>query len=128
MFRKRNRRAKMGNGSDWPTKAYKGRKLRKHKRERAKQGYSTYDWWSFDTYITWVIGNAVLDFKNKGMGLHYGSNSAENDEWLDDIARPLLRYSEQKFDIHDYEEDKKLYEEARAAMHTFAEHLGTFWD
>jgi len=118
----------MGNGSDWPTKAFRGRRLRRHRRERAKKGYSTYDWWSFDTYITWVIGNAVLDFKNNGVGLHYGSDSAENAAWLDSIAKPLLRYSEMKFDILDHEEEVRMYNEAREAMHKFAENLGTFWD
>jgi len=128
MFRRKNKRSRMGNGSDWPTKAYRGAKLRRHKRQRAKQGYSEYDWWSFDTYITWVIGNAVLDFKNRGVGLHYGSSSAENDEWLDSIAKPLLRYSESKFDIHDHEEELRMYNEAREAMKKFSEHLGTWWD
>lgn len=123
MFRKKR---VSGNGSDWPTKSYTGKKLRKHKDQRAKQGYSTFDWWSFDTYITWVIGNAVLDFKD-GVGYIHGTTKEENDEFLDSIAKPLLDYSEKKFDTFG-DEEVQLYENAVAAMNKFSEHLGHFWD
>lgn len=123
---KRNKRAAMGNGSDWPTYAYKGSKLRRHKRERAKKGYSTFDWWSFDTYITWVIGNAALDFKH-GFGYIYGDNDKDHEEFIDSIAKPLLEYSEKKFDVFG-DEEVELYENAQAAMHKFADYLGHFWD
>jgi len=113
-------------GGDWPTKYFSGIKLRRHKSERASQGYSVFDWWSFDTYITWVIGNAVLDFKNAAGYIH-GDTDEENNEFLDSIAKPLLEYSEKKFDVFG-DDALKLHEDASAALHKFADRLGWFWD
>lgn len=37
-----------------------------HKQERFERGFSSEDWWNFDTYIAWVITNAIEKFRDDG--------------------------------------------------------------
>ncbi|MFD4474650.1 hypothetical protein ACFWPU_00835 [Streptomyces sp. NPDC058471] len=95
--------------------------------QRARRGYSTRDWWCFDTYISGVIAKACRDFQEHGRG-YPGDMTAE--EWeaiLDGIATPLEAYIADVCD-DTYEEQMAKYEAARVAMHLFAENLGGFWD
>lgn len=95
--------------------------------QRARQGYSVHDLWSFDTYIAGVIGNAVQDLK----GAHGYPSDMSEEEWaatLDRIATPLLAYSEGKFLELTREQELAQYDAAREAMHLFAGRLGDMWD
>ena len=40
----------------------------KHKRERVENGFSTYDWWNFNSYLAWVIKNGLAKFIDEGVG------------------------------------------------------------
>lgn len=126
MFKK-NKKALLGNGSDWPTKSLEGKDLKAHQKERARYGFSHWDWWSFDTYITWVIANACIDFRDNGHGYVYGNSEEEQSDFLNSIIEPLLEYSENKFDVT-LKEEETLYNNAKEAMVKFSEHLGHFWD
>jgi hypothetical protein len=116
-------------GWDWPTESYKDdpEKLERHRKERSENGFSTFDWWSFDTYIAGVIGNAVLKFANEGMGYPGDMTEESWKAFCLEIAEPLIKYSEDKFDLS-LKEEEELYEEVQKAMHKFADRFGTFWD
>jgi hypothetical protein len=114
---------------DWPNKEYKDEpeKLERHRKERSEQGFSTFDWWSFDTYIAGVIGRAVLKFREDGMGYPGDMTEESWNAFCTEIAEPLIAYSDQKFDVT-REDEFKLYEDAKEAMHKFSDRLGYFWD
>lgn len=40
----------------------------RHPIERVLNGYSEYDWWSFDTYLADVIVSGCIRFRDHGMG------------------------------------------------------------
>jgi hypothetical protein len=116
-------------GWDWPDKEYKDEpdKLERHRTERAENGFSVFDWWSFDTYIAGVIANAVIKFRDEGVG--YPANM-DPEEWKNlctEIAEPLLAWSDDKFDL-DFKEGEALYDRVKEAMHKFADNFGSFWD
>lgn len=117
-------------GWDWPLEEYKDNpeKLEQHRRERAEHGFSTFDWWSFDTYIAGVIGRGVLKFIEDGMG--YPGNMTE-EEWKTlcrEISEPLVKYSGEKFSLSSLEEEAELYEQVKDALRKFTDHFGYFWD
>ena len=54
-----------------------------HYRERQEQGFSKADWINFDTYIAWVIAQAVQKMKDEGHTMFsYPDEPAENWEHL----------------------------------------------
>lgn len=55
----------------------------KHYEERKVQGFSKADWINFDTYIAWVIANAVQKMKDEGHTMFsYPGEPVENWEHL----------------------------------------------
>ena len=101
--------------------------VKEHRLERAANGYSTRDWWNFDTFIVGLIANAVADFRTHGMG--YPGHVTEG-EWhviLKRIEGPLRAYANDKFDVFG-EDATKQYEAAQEALRLFTEYLGHFWD
>jgi hypothetical protein len=104
------------------------RHIPRWKYQRAKRGYSTCDWWSFDTYICGVIASACRDFRDHGIGHPSDVTEEEWDDTLTRIAEPLQAYSDGKFEVFTAEEMAAQYEAAREAMHLFAENLGSMWD
>lgn len=96
--------------------------------ERGRYGYSRRDWWSFDIYICGVIGRACQDFKGYGNGFPGGMTESEWNQLLEDIYVPLLEWHEHRFEYYDLAAEEFAYEQAKEAMHKFAEHLGAFWD
>lgn len=53
------------------------------RRERGEQGFSFADWINFDTYIAWVIHNAVVKMKSEGHTMFsYPGEPEENWEHL----------------------------------------------
>jgi hypothetical protein len=117
-------------GLNWPERAFKNKpdELEKHFEQRKSRGFSDADWWSFDTFIAGVIGQAVKKFRNEGVG--YPSDSTPED-WLsvcDSIWVPLLKYADMKFKVFTNEEEKELHDNAVEAMRKFSERLGDWWD
>lgn len=95
-------------------------------KERSDYGVSEYDVWNFDTYIAQVIANGCLWLKTHASGYPGDISDKEWGAYLDSIREPLLRWVENEYENMD--EYKKLYENAKEAMHKFAERFGNFWD
>lgn len=51
----------------------------KHEVERYTQGFSTYDWWGFDSYLSFVIIGGLKKFIADGNG--YPGTLESKDEW-----------------------------------------------
>lgn len=83
------------------------------------------DWWSFDTHICAYVADAIEKFAMEGV-TDWKSTLPDVD-LMEDIAIPLRRYAETKFEV-DHFLDNEIYENAKAAFHLFAEHLGHWWD
>jgi hypothetical protein len=99
----------------------------KHEAERAKDGFSEYDWWSFDTYIAEVIARAALKFVQEGHG-YFGEMGEEGTkEYFLGIAGPLMAWAQGKFEL-DPVEGPRVLTEARAAMHRFVDYFERWWD
>ncbi len=118
-----------GTGWDWPSEDFKDdpEKLERHRSERSENGFSTFDWWSFDTYIAGVIGRAVLKFRDDGMGHPPNMTEEEFNTLCTEIGEPLIAYGDQKFTVKAKEEEE-LYENAIDAMKRFSDVLGYWWD
>jgi|SRR5579859_188539 len=104
------------------------KRVRRHREERATRGYSTYDWWNFDQYIAGVVANACQDFRTKGVGRPI---DMEDEEWMTfllSIEEPLRAWADDKLSTYDKETSQKLYDDAKAAWHRFADRFSQFWD
>lgn len=129
-----------GIGWDWPSEDFKNnpKKLKRHRSERSKNGFSTFDWWSFDTYIAGVIGRAVAKFRDDGVGYPGDMTPESFNKLCTEISEPLIEYSDHKFSIYEksekelgmtYSEFEELqYHNAVKAMVKFSETLGVWWD
>lgn len=98
----------------------------KHEAERARDGFSTYDWWSFDTYIAEVVARAALKFAKDGVGYFQEMGEEGTTEYFIGIAGPLMRFAQEKFDSP--EDYGQMIADAKAAMARFAEHFERWWD
>ena len=129
-WRKKKPIERDGVGINWPARSFrdKPKKLKNHYEQRKARGFSDADWWSFDTYIAGVIGQAVAMFRDQGVGYPGDMNEESFAALCTEISEPLLRYAEDKFDIFDREEEEKVYNEAVEAMKKFSERLGCWWD
>ncbi len=115
---------------DWPLESFKDEpdKIEKHYAERAKSGFSTFDWWNFDRYIAGVIGRAVRQFAD-GHGYHSDfSNMEDFAEFCKTIYEPLEFYASREYSRLKFDEQAVKYEEAVEAMKKFSERLGAWWD
>lgn len=69
--------------SAWTDKAEGWGGMETVRRERGEQGFSKADWINFDTYIAWVISNAVQKMKDEGHTIFsYPDEPEENWEHL----------------------------------------------
>jgi hypothetical protein len=103
---------------------------RKHKKQRAEQGWSVYDWWNADTYLVAVIASMARKFASPEAHGHPAELTWE--QWqgilIHGIAEPLEAYLKAQDGEFSYEEEKHVYARATAAMHVFAEWHSHFWD
>lgn len=90
---------------------------------RETDGFSLEDWWGFDTYICGVIARACILFRDHGHGHPNEMTPEQWDQCLEEIAAPLFKYSKEFVD-----QSMQDYHNAVAAMHKFADHLGSMWD
>jgi hypothetical protein len=126
------------------------KKIKRHQKERMMNGYSWYDWINFDSYIGPVIASAVLKFATDGVGFwpmddeqmnedySYDDSVCENfhatcgaiyfalTEWANWDLVKAVEGAPSPQDA--YAMETVVYNEAREAMHIFAENLGTWWD
>ena len=123
----------MNNGADsWIYKDHmKGLKrfkaIRDHRRQRAEQGWSCYDFWGADGFILSVIADIAEKFINDGSGHPIKYTESEWNAILIRIAKPLRTYSSDRF-IEDRDEAIRVHDEAKDALHLFAENFSDFWD
>lgn len=97
-----------------------------HRSQRALRGFSDYDWWSFDTYISGVIATALEKFRDDGMG--YPCEYTE-EQWkmVLDIAIEGFELHATKFDWEwedRFQNDKKV----EIALDIFRGIYGSLWD
>lgn len=120
----------MSSNWDWPAEEFKNEpdKLEKHYAERAKSGFSTFDWWNFDMYIAGVIAAAVKKFST-GHG-YPGTfrDTEEFEEFCKSIYEPLEFYTTHEYGRLKADEQAIAYEAALDAMKKFSENLGGWWD
>lgn len=71
--------------------------FRRHKyiKERAKKGWSSYDVWDFDTYLTTVISGALEFLAHNHMSHPYDITPEEWSERLQYIANCFKQYTEE---------------------------------
>lgn len=113
----------------WETPWHYLKRVTCHQRGRIKNGYSWYDWISFDTYVCQVIADACQGFRLHGAGYPTGMTEEEWHDVLYRIEVPLRWWAEQKFENDlDPKAEMIKYKEAQAAMALFSEHLGSMWD
>lgn len=110
---------------EWPWQHY--RRIRRHERQRIKNGYSWYDWISFDTFLCLLLADACKDFRENSHGYPMGSSVEEWNALLTSIEEPLRVWGESKFELK-HDEEVAAYEAAIAAMHLVADNLGSLWD
>lgn len=115
---------------DSPTDSKKAvrKRIKKHEQQRIERGYSVFDWWSFDTYITRVLADAARDFRKHGHGYPGHMTLKEWNRLLKEIEDPLRAYSDNKVGALSFAEGEALEAAAKEAMKLFAENLGSMWD
>lgn len=95
-----------------------------HEAQRARDGFSEYDWWHFDTFIAEIIARAALKFAREGHCYFEDMGEKGTAEYYFGIAGALMAYAQDDFDSA--EEGQRRETEAKAAMMRFAEHF-TRW-
>lgn len=101
--------------------------LKRHTEERAKHGFSFYDWINANDYIAGVIAEMAKKFDESGSG--YPATMTEQ-EWsaiLKRIYAPLECYI-RRTGCETLEEEADLYNDVTEALKLFAEHFASFWD
>lgn len=96
---------------------------KKHRRQRAKRGFSVYDWWNFDTYLSWVMINALEKFRDDGVG--HPANLTEN-EWTT-ILNVMIDGFEALI-LLETEEDEELLRRGEIALDLFRIYYRDLWD
>ena|SRR5258708_7092869 len=110
----------------WSLKDFKRR--RQHKKERVKFGYSTQDWWSFDSYLAGVIASGLERFASEEAHGHPADLSWE--EWqnyLNSISVVLRRWENDFWGLP-VNEGLELEKDLKEAMHKFADRFTSLWD
>jgi hypothetical protein len=95
--------------------------------QRGKNGYAKPDLWSFDVYLSKVIGKGVQELANNSHG--HPSELKTLKEWttiLNKMSRGFLNYSNKVFSAKNYssEDEKKLEE----SLELFKKHFLHLWD
>ena len=98
------------------------RDLELHKKQRAERGFSDYDFWSFDTYISAVLANYAEYAREHNHGYPIGITEQEWDEILEKIQIGFANNAEHSFD------DKFKPELLEEALTLFAKWFQNFWD
>lgn len=109
--------------NDW----VKPERISIHRSQRALRGFSDFDWWSFDTYISWVIATALTKFRDEGIG--YPVMYTE-EEWkaILDVAIEGFELAATKFDW-DFDDDREEKAgKVQVALDIFKAIHGDLWD
>jgi len=98
-----------------------------HERERATQGFSTYDWWNFNSYLSFVITGGLKKFLADGNG--YPGAFESVDEWNVILEKMIAGFEQAEALSNGYEmptpEQSAVVDEGFAL---FAKWYGHLWD
>lgn len=108
--------------------------VKKHKRQRVKRGFSDYDWWGFDSYLTFVILGGLKKFKKDANG--YPADLTQ-EEWNDILDKMIAGFeASEAIKNLPFVSSTEQFEEAQSAlivvrdegMALFVKHYGQLWD
>lgn len=108
---------------------------KRHEKERLENGFSTYDWWNFNSYLSWVIIGGLKKFLKDGNGYPGGTTKEEWDKDLQTMIEgfeaneALQGFEGYGFNNVTYEEwSKPLEDKWERGIKLFLENYGTLWD
>lgn len=108
----------------------------KHRSQRAEYGFSTYDWWNFNSYLCWVIIGGLERFKTgSGHPVYGGVNSME--DWVATLDKMIEGFKaraelDSDFPPRGWSDRDAWYEERGAkweeGSRLFIEFFPSLWD
>lgn len=104
------------------------RRVIRHRRARARRGFSGYDAWNLDGYLAQVIADGARWLRENSHGYPADLNGIE--EWkavLERIETPLRVWAEQRHDMT-LDEEERWEERCREALALFGEYFFALWD
>ena len=104
------------------------RRVIRHRRQRARRGFSSYDAWNLDGYLAQMIADSVRWLRENGHGYPSSFNGIE--EWnavLERIEVPLRVWAEQRHDM-DLDEEERWADRCHEALKLLTEHFFALWD
>ena len=93
--------------------------------QRGKKGYAYYDLWSFDWYLSGVIGKGLKELAEKHTGYPPDLTDEEWTNILNSMADGFLNYYEKEFNTHCEEAD---YEKLKVSLELFKTYFLGLWD
>lgn len=116
-----------------PTDFVPDHRREEHFAERGKRGFSTEDWWNFDTYIAWVIANAVQKMKDDGNTM-FSYPDEPDTKWeeltnaeYDIMIKGFGTWASGSWNMFDEEADQAV-EDLKAALEIFSNRFMSLWD
>ena len=101
-----------------------------HEQQRVEDGFSTWDWWSFNDFLYGVIVKGLTRFRN-GEGHGYPANLTP-EEWNNRLDFMIEWFTKARDDelyvIGSKELTKSNLEQWKKAKHMFADHIDDLWD
>ena len=96
--------------------------------QRARRGWSDYDAWSFDSYISRVMSQGMARL---AASTHSWPGEQSKwptfEEWQDHLTSMSVRLGAWNLDTDSFS-DKEMFEVTRKAMHEWADNFGHYWD
>jgi hypothetical protein len=90
--------------------------------QRGRRGYTDEDLWSFDFYLSHLIGKGLLQLADSTMSHPCQMEADEWDRQLREASAKLLAWDVDTF------VDKDAYNGAREGMKWVADNFGDLWD
>lgn len=104
------------------------RRILKHRRERARRGFSRYDAWNLESYLAQVIADSVRELRVNGHGYPACFNGVEEwNEVLERIEVPLRVWAETRHDMT-LDEEERWEERCHEALKLLNEYFFALWD
>lgn len=111
----------------------------KHRDERATYGFSEYDWWNFNSYLAWVILQALARFAERGNGYPMRGENHTYEQWINLIGVMeegfvlVLREDEypgiRELGVDDWKKANDVANRRiKIALDVFSEYFTSLWD
>jgi hypothetical protein len=121
----------MNDPSEWVKTTKDADDYDRHRQERAENGFSVFDWWSFCDYMAWVNIQALEKFKD---GAGFPADLHSMDEWkseLDTMIAGFKAYqtlSALDYDFRDKAETDKILKTQDDGLALYAKRFSALWD